>query len=558
MKIKELRFRRFKRFTDLTIKNLPATAKMVVVVGPNGSGKSSLFEAFNVYLARTKNTQTFDAAYHVKTLPPLQVEGEADAVTSLEREIPVPVDWSVLLNNLQISFHGVNDFSAQGYDPRFQKAFYIRSSYRNEADFSMQSLNRKNDMLLDENRPQFLISQDTRVSDNYGRIVGAAIADIFTDTTGSLLAREIRERLIGEVRNSVLNVLPELTLTGVGDPFGDGTFFFKKGRADNWRYKNLSGGEKAAFDLLLDFIIKKEKFNDTIFCVDEPELHMNTSVQAALLQEMYAKVPDACQLWISTHSIGMMRCAKELSEAHPGAVVFLDFAGRDFDKQVEIEPAVTDREFWKRTFAIAMGDLVELVAPSCIVFCEGSRTGHKNAQFDAQCFHGIFSGEFPDTDFVSLGGANEVEKNSLLITSVLKQVLASVQISKVVDRDDRSDEEVQEHMRDGTRVLSRRHLEAYLLDNEILEKLCHGLDMGDKAPDLLAAKDKALSDSVGRGCPTDDVKSASGAFYVAAKKILSLNRSGSNFEAFCLNSLVPLVTPETSVYAVLRKDVLGV
>lgn len=47
MKIKTIQIKNFKRFTDLTITNIPETARLIVLVGPNGSGKTSLFEAFN-------------------------------------------------------------------------------------------------------------------------------------------------------------------------------------------------------------------------------------------------------------------------------------------------------------------------------------------------------------------------------------------------------------------------------------------------------------------------------------------------------------------------------
>lgn len=47
MKIKEIKIKKFKRFTDLTISEIPETARLIVLVGPNGSGKTSLFEAFN-------------------------------------------------------------------------------------------------------------------------------------------------------------------------------------------------------------------------------------------------------------------------------------------------------------------------------------------------------------------------------------------------------------------------------------------------------------------------------------------------------------------------------
>lgn len=47
MKISKVQIKHYKRFTDLTIDSIPATAKLVVLVGANGCGKTSLFEAFN-------------------------------------------------------------------------------------------------------------------------------------------------------------------------------------------------------------------------------------------------------------------------------------------------------------------------------------------------------------------------------------------------------------------------------------------------------------------------------------------------------------------------------
>ena len=48
-----------------------------------------------------------------------------------------------------------------------------------------------------------------------------------------------------------------------------------------------SGGEKAAFDLVLDLVIAKKVYDDTIFCIDEPEGHMNARIQAELLSVLY-------------------------------------------------------------------------------------------------------------------------------------------------------------------------------------------------------------------------------------------------------------------------------
>ena len=50
MKIASIHLQNFKRFTDLKIQNIPATAKLVVLLGPNGCGKSSVFDALHTNL----------------------------------------------------------------------------------------------------------------------------------------------------------------------------------------------------------------------------------------------------------------------------------------------------------------------------------------------------------------------------------------------------------------------------------------------------------------------------------------------------------------------------
>ncbi len=46
MRISSVHMKNFRRFTDLDIREIPASAKLVLLVGSNGSGKSSVFDAF--------------------------------------------------------------------------------------------------------------------------------------------------------------------------------------------------------------------------------------------------------------------------------------------------------------------------------------------------------------------------------------------------------------------------------------------------------------------------------------------------------------------------------
>jgi hypothetical protein len=66
-----------------------------------------------------------------------------------------------------------------------------------------------------------------------------------------------------------------------------------------------------------------------------------------------------------------------------------------------------------------------------------------------------------------------------------------------------------------------------------------------------------MSASVQRGNAPDDVKSASGEIYVELKRILNLTNCGNTTCAFLRDTMVPLITVETSVYQDLEHEIFG-
>ena len=370
---------------------------------------------------------------------------------------------------------------------------------------------------------------------------------------------ELRDAFIGEVRSSMKRIFPDLLLQGIGDPLSAGTFTFEKGRSKGFRYMNLSAGEKAAFDLLLDFIIKRRVFDDTVFCIDEPEIHMSTRLQAALVHEIVSLIPSNCQLWLASHSIGMMRAARDLYEADPSQVAFLDFGGRDFDEPQELAPVAVDRSFWSSSLDVALADLATLVAPRQIVLCEGSPGGPEQsarAEFDARCYRAIFGREFPDTDFLSVGSEEDVRTDRLGVARAIQTLVSGTAVLRVIDRDDRSSEEVERLTTNSVRVLSVRTIESYLLSDEMLEALCRRYDHLDKVEEILGIKRDLLARSVAdRGNPPDDIKSIAGELYVQLKSALGLVGVGNVKESFLSDTMAPLATPETETYKALRRDI---
>ena len=377
-------------------------------------------------------------------------------------------------------------------------------------------------------------------------------------TRRGLTTDKIMEDTIGDLQKSMQAVFGDLDLDALVALQDLGTFTFTKGKSRNFLYENLSAGEKAAFDLLLDVTVNRAAFNDSLYCVDEPEAHLNTKIQGTLLKELYRLIPGASQLWLATHSIGMVRTAQEIGVDHPEHVVFLDMgfdhdgALRDYDQPQIVEPAEPDHGFWRRQYSVALDDMAGLLAPDRIVLCEGSAESDDQS-LDESCYNRIFAREFPRTRFISVGSKTKVEKRMDDLLPLLNRIVSQVSIVRFRDRDDLTPKEIKDKRTQGLRVMSHyRNLESMLLSDGVLRRLCDG--QSDHFDEIITARDQALKHATGQHAP-DDLKLAAQAVHAAAKTRLGLPQPGETTKAFMRDLLAPLVTEDTPEYANLRDDI---
>lgn len=139
----------------------------------------------------------------------------------------------------------------------------------------------------------------------------------------------------------------------------------------------------------------------------------------------------------------------------------------------------------------------------------------------------------------------------------MTRLLANTKITKLMDRDDRSDPEVQELRAKNIKVLSKRHLEAYLLDDSIIQALCVSTGHEDKYEECIKKKHEALQKCANQGKPTDDIKSARGEIYVSLKQVLGLRQCGNTADAFLRDTMAPLIKPHTEIYKQLEREIFG-
>ena len=529
MRIKSIHLRDFKRFTNLRISELPETAKLIVLIGPNGCGKSSVFDALHgkAVVEHHWGWRPERSGYWNKTY---SVKDEENAPTLSPG------------NNIDMEVHGRRPADRQSW----VRSVYMRSAYRNDPTVEVRNLKRVS-AAADEHRFERMIENDAAVALNYQRLVSNGFEEAFDLGDAKTSLNEFREWLIGDIRRSI-NCLfddPALDLNRLGNPLKDGTFRFNKGSARRFSYENLSGGEKAAFDLILDLVIKRKDFSDAVFCIDEPEAHLGLRLQGRLLRELYRLVPSGCQLWIATHSVGMMRAAHGLERENPGTVVFLDFDKRDFDQPQSITPATIDRAAWLNMHKVVLDDLAALVAPDRVVLCEG-KPG--DGGLDAECYNAIFAEGHADTLFVSTGGKGEGKNYKAVIRAIVDAETVLLR-----DRDNLTEREVGEEMDRGKRVLGRVTIESYLLDDEVLVALCgkHTSGDADKVSEVLQLKRDRLSERSGNTkAIVNDVRR-----WVISS--LGVQDAGDNAAAFLRDTLAPLIRPGMNVYAALDKDVFG-
>lgn len=527
MRIKNIRLRQFKRFDDLTINLGEEPRKVVALVGPNGCGKSSIFDAFEEKLKDHRNYGS-------------------EGIEFLSKSLYYKNDC----NNFQAApYNRHKAITIEGTTGTIgRKSFYIRTAYRFTSKLNITRLENTPKILETNDEPISSIALDTRLQSNYKRLLGAAYNEFFK---GNKTGAQARDELFTKV-NTILKNVVDVEISDLGDILaGRGQLYFKKGNSVNFPYANLSSGEKEVIDIIIDLIIKTEEYNVTVICIDEPELHLNTSIQRKLLIEIEKLIPDNCQLWVATHSIGFMRA---LQDELRNKAQIIDFSEKDFftGKHV-ITPIEPSRSNWKRIFSTALDDLTGLLSPKRIVYCEGRATptaSNSEGGLDAKVFNNIFTKEHNDTVFVSSGGNAELDQRSEIALKILNKVFDEIEILVLKDRDIssgrlNSSEDRDHYLRNNPanhRVLERWELENYLFDKEVLKKYCaeEGLEFDENAYDLF------FTDIVNQ-----DIKGES----MRVRNICGI-KTNINPEIFKLN-LSKVISQDMSIYLELKRCIFS-
>ncbi len=335
MFISKLRLVNFKRFNDLTLdlSDVQPPPKLVLLVGANGSGKTSVFDAFE-WLSRYQQESSL----------------LADENIYYKKEAAQSIEAIAEFTNGQAMHRRDTHMVKRLSQPA---AFYGRSSLRQVPQLTRTGQSSTVDIGQDSDRPRRYIERDQRFENDIDMLTVRVLEEVFVGDDFD--AARLRKQYIDPVNNALSRIFGNDKATALSlrtlIPARNGKVAdirFRKGQSDI-HYDLLSSGEKEVVNILFNLFIRRETFRDTVYVIDELDVHLNTALQYALLKEITEQwIPEGCQLWTASHSLGFIEYAHAAAHA-----VLLDFDQLDFDQPMTLVPAPR-----------ASRDVIEIAVPS--------------------------------------------------------------------------------------------------------------------------------------------------------------------------------------------------
>lgn len=457
MFIKTVHLKNFKRFTDLMLdlSRLAPPPKLVLLIGANGSGKTSIFDAFGL-LSKTSAQEGHSL-------------GSGENFTEYYKKFDD--------ENFTTRVEFVNDDFVEQVNGKLATTvnatniFYGRSALRQVPKLQRKGGGNAVDVSTDPDRPLRFIDRDQRFEND----IDAITTNIWNELFGSndFDSRELRERFLGPVNESLIHIFgsdpaTSLSLEKLSPPRLNevADLRFWKGNSII-HYDLLSSGEKEIFNILLNLFSRREYYQDTIYFIDELDVHLNTALQYTLLQEIVENwIPDGCQLWTASHSLGFIQYAQEAAHA-----ATLDFDQYDFDQPRTLTPEPKDStEIYE--IAVPIDVLPVLFEDKQIIFCENQ---------DALLYQGL---KLSQKVFTPLKDKN----------SVYFKVKDYPGFSGLMDRDYLTPDEIKRiHERyPSLFVLDLYSIESYLYHPQNMMEAVPGFEVDDYMAELIKQKNQRL------------------------------------------------------------------
>lgn len=359
MHISKINLVNFKRFRKLTIdlSNLRFPPKLVLVIGANGSGKSSLFDAFEWISTPGKDGIKNESTYYEDSYYARFIEHDSGIAGQLPISVKIDFDnaqFSQRILNFVGSPKNMEDF----FGLRRKNLFYGRTAIR-QTPRIIKTSSKLTNLSTDPDRPHFYTEIDERFEND---------VSLWKKSFTAQMNEALKRIFAGSDSTSLrlISILSSKTGKFIEIKFKKGTSVFG--------HDLLSSGEKAVFGILLNLLVRRRHFQDSIYFIDELDVHLNTSLQYAFLKEITENwIPENCQLWTASHSLGFIQYARESENA-----AILNFEQLDFDSpQIVFPQPKENMEIYE--IAVPKNMLSSVFKNKLLTFCENEDVAVYNA-----------------------------------------------------------------------------------------------------------------------------------------------------------------------------------
>jgi predicted ATP-dependent endonuclease of OLD family len=335
MKVQSLHLKHFKRFReqsfDFTDPETGLAKNLIVLVGKNGSGKTSLLQSIAAVLGNATgrleklsdlNWPGFDlelanSNWQQPTSIKIEVEFSPTEITATQEfyQKNNSVDSSIKpSDNRFVTLTLQNDkvhantpeeffqFKGRSYAKQIIKTHpFGYKLFEQVGTVFWYTEQRTATSLTDEHNGKTINISDELLRDRLSKFA------LFHQQLEMGKFKELRRRkkdLFVELQKAYQTVFPERCFEGtllrpdIDDILSEPWFYFNDGR-HQYEISEMSGGEKAIFPILFDFV--NWNIHNSVILIDEIELHLHPPIQQAFLRAL-PKMGKNNQFIISTHS----------------------------------------------------------------------------------------------------------------------------------------------------------------------------------------------------------------------------------------------------------------
>ena len=482
MFISQMQIANFRQLHDIQIGPFAAPtelSELIVLAGPNGSGKSSVLELLSFAIAhryswqyyQSRNITDHSYAIHIgltdAEVSELAEQKMDDATLAYAQHhrgywmlVNMPDALSAEEFQLNERVHGLvsrkfenftrklgfflradRGYGARGYDRRrlFKWKNKLQPQHFNNISFGATTTQY-------EDMYDFLVEQSYHYIYELGMYhknvtsgIGGTPPDDPLKPYNELLGKLFPGYAFVEASAEDLSIKVRLS-NGVVLPFQD-----------------LSSGEKEVF-FILSFFLRND-ISDSIIIIDEPELHLHPEFARKLLQTMRTIKPKN-QIWCATHS------AELIEEAGRERTFYLRM---DEERQrAECMPAVNE-EAEIRALRDLFGYSGYVGISKKVVFVEG-----QYSSADRRTFSNVVPDISQEVKIIPVGTSENLYRMNRAVLALLESDFARCQFYLIRDRDFLSETSIRKYQELSPGrlfVLSRYHIENYLLDEHIISDI---------------------------------------------------------------------------------------